>query len=310
MAGFLAPVLQDNWECKRGNARSSPSWTKEDWEYYMKDWLKNVKEQLGETQKTWGWTKAKAGKKRSGNQAKRESWYNKKRFDKLSQKRARQAADALQRKDKETWEKEVSTQTPRTVATQTDLTDPWPESQPDQPDNVAYSPTVTGLEEVEVTIVPKEPMGPNDLHLVEKEHVETEENLRMVATAVEAAQRGTMALIQRLLPIDPKNNDAMNAQMVFLSDCAQAALTADDYLSAVASLVKVNQLPWWAPIGQKGGGRSAQHSYGGLLLCLLGQEQATKTKNNICLNSCVLRMILGLCSWESGLHACLFVSHT
>lgn len=220
----------------------------------MKDWLKNVKEQLGETQKTWGWTKEKAGKKRSGNQAKRESWYNKKRFDKLSQKRARQAADALQRKDKETWEKEVSTQTPRTVATQTDLTDPWPESQPDQPDNVAYSPTVTGLEEVEVTIVPKEPMGPNDLHLVEKEHVETEENLRMVATAVEAAQRGTMALIQRLLPIDPKNNDAMNAQMVFLSDCAQAALTADDYLSAVASLVKVNQLPWWAPIGQKGGG--------------------------------------------------------
>ena len=94
----------------------------------MKDWLKNVKEQLGETQKIWGWTKEKAGKKRSGNQAKRESWYNKKRFDKLSQKRARQAADALQRKDKETWEKEVSTQTPRTVATQTDLTDPWPES--------------------------------------------------------------------------------------------------------------------------------------------------------------------------------------
>ena len=105
----------------------------------MKDWLKNVKEQLGETQKTWGWTKEKAGKKRSGNQAKRESRYNKKRFDKLSQKRARQAADALQRKDKETWEKEVSTQTPRTAATQTDLTDPWPESQPDQPDNVAYS---------------------------------------------------------------------------------------------------------------------------------------------------------------------------
>ena len=46
---------------------------------------------------------------------------------------------------------------------------------------------------------------------------------------------------------------------------------------------------------------------GGLLLCLLGQEQATKTKNNIRLNSCVLRMILGLCSWESGLNECMFV---